>query len=309
MGTFHVRMLAAVLAAGAVKNGCFVAVNAPIQPISPDPQTARAAAPFGANGSVDLSLGRVTEVEGVARLRFRDVGGEFGPYEDTPIAIRRVVTGDQTPVPGGATYRVETTTDLTNPEGGGTPPDLWRQDRSGLYLFQEDLAGGAFRAAGAKAIAHAGDARRASQIERALAVVEQRRAAVLGAAGGLPVMNARGPRTDEITFLRYPLHPNASWDGRPGFNVWYFEAWEDVATPAGTFRAARVRVDVTGQLGPNDVAQMWWAEPGETRRHFHFVADMTDENGQVIGQLEADETFLVRLYAPAGVTTGTTSLR
>ena len=140
------------------------------------------------------------------------------------------------------------------------------------------------------------DPARESQIARALAVIEAKRAAVQGRVS--QAFARGGPQQAEITFLRYPLHPNASWDGRPGFNVWYFEGWDDLVTPAGNFRAARLRIDVPGQLGPDDVVQTWWAAPGETKRHYHFVAPLTDETGQVTGTFEADETFLVSSYQP-----------
>jgi hypothetical protein len=82
----------------------------------------------------------------------------------------------------------------------------------------------------------------------------------------------------------------------PGLQRLVFEGWDDLATPAGPFRAARVRIDVPGQLGPDDVVQTWWAAPGETKRHYHFVAPLTDDTGAITGTFEADETFLVTSY-------------
>ena len=304
------RLRYAALAAAFLGLGCSVDAIAPIHtPSGPVTVTLESmgvplAAPLAVKevGLVDLDLGRITEVSGVARVRTRAVGEPFGPYDETPLSFQRTITGEATPVAGGPTYRTEALVDLTNAGAGVIATDLWRQDRSGLFLWQKDLSGGALRAAARKAIARAGGGARAAQMERAFAEIEQKRAAVRGSAG--PTTNGRpGPLASEITFLRYPLHPNASWDGRPGFNVWYFDGWEEVETPSGVFRAARLHIDVPGQLGPDDFARTWWAAPGETRRHFHFIAEMRDENGQPTGYLEADETLLLNLYAPAGITT------
>jgi hypothetical protein len=233
-------------------------------------------------GLVDLGLGRVTRVDGHALTRIIPTGQAPGPYDDQALAFVRTITGDE--VHGGVTYRVETSVDPAEP-AVTLLTDRWRQDRSGLFDWQEDLGAPARRTYAIHAYADVD----AASLERALAVIEAKRAAVLG---------ARGPLASEITFLRYPLHPHASWDGRPGFNVWYFEGWDDLDTPAGRFRAARVRIDVPGQLRPDDVVLEWWAAPGEIKRHFHFTADMTDASGQETGTFEADETLLVSAYTP-----------
>jgi hypothetical protein len=295
--------LAAALVIGFCGLGCSAKVDAPLQtPTGPvniqvdanGGQTANAA------GFVDLSEGRITEISGLVKIRTRLIDEPFGPYDETPVSFRGTITREETPVTGGETYRVESVIDVAN-GGAFVREDLWRQDRSGLFLWQEDLTGGGFRAAVAKAIAR--DPARAGELERALVELERRRAAVLGSSAELPVANARGPRSDEITFLEYPLHPNASWDGRPGFNVWYFDGWESITTPSGVFRAARLHIDVPGQLGPDDFAQTWWATPGETKRHYHFVVETRNEIGELTGFLEADESLLLSLYAPAGVIT------
>jgi len=241
-------------------------------------------------GLVDLSLGRVTRVDYVVRTRMTPTGQPPTEWVESRFARVLTIVGEDTPLPGGETYRVEESVDPLDPENT-LLRDLWRQDKAGLFNFQEDLAPTAMRLAAARLALD--DPAHASQVARALTVIEAKRAAIRGRA-----LARRGPQTAEITFLRYPLHPNASWDGRPGFNVWYFEGWEDLVTPAGTFHAARVRIDVPGLLGPRDVVQSWWAAPGETQRHYHIFADLTDETGQVTGTFEADETFVVTSYQP-----------
>jgi hypothetical protein len=244
-------------------------------------------------GFVDLSLGRVTRAESVVRTRMTMTGQPPGEWQETRFARVATIVGEETPLAGGPTYRVEETVDPTNP-GEVLVRDRWRQDKSGLYDFQDDLVPTAMRLTASRIPLD--DPSRAAQVARALAVIEAKRAAVQGRV--TRTLERRGPLETEITFLRYPLHPNASWDGRPGFNVWYFEGWDDLATPAGNFRAARLRIDVPGQLGPDDVVQTWWAAPGETKRHYHFLAPLTDENGQVTGTFEADEAFVVTSYQP-----------
>jgi len=293
------RIRCAALGLALLGLGCSVNAIAPINtPSGPVTVTLESrgipldAAPVAREvGFVDLSLGRVTRVEYVVKTRTGPVGGPLSEWEETRFAHVLTIVGEETPLAGGPTYRVEETVDAETP-GTVLLRDRWRQDKSGLYDFQDDLVPTAMRLnAGRLAL---DDPARSSQIARALSLIEAKRAAVQGRTPR--ALARRGPQPTEITFLRYPLHPNASWDGRPGFNVWYFEGWDDLATPAGPFHAARLRIDVPGLLGPDDVVQTWWAAPGETKRHYHFVAPLTDETGAVTGTFEADEAFVVTGY-------------
>jgi hypothetical protein len=244
-------------------------------------------------GLVDLSPGRVTRLEGEWRMRELPDGGPPGAWETHSNGfIRTVQPGDETPVPGGPSYRVEHEAAIDDPATVNVV-DLWRQDRSGLFLYQEDVdAPRTLHVAGV----------RSSAVQRALAIIEQKRAAARGALfTDMPTRRATaapgGPGPHEITFLRYPLHPNASWDGRPGFNVWTVEAKEWLDTDAGRFHAARLHIEVPGAFGPDDYAITWWAEPGEVKRHYHFLAPMTDMNGVPIGMFEFEETLDITQYA------------
>ena len=303
MGPTH-RLRLAAFAAALVALGCSAGVDAPLQTSANLVQSNQVqGVPLDAAtvekevGLVDLSPGRVTRVEGEERIRQIPAGGDPGAWEVTPIGFQLTMKDDATPVPGGPTYRVEDTVALNDP-ATVILTDLWRQDKSGLFNWQSDLPGSGFAALAQRLEQRTDDAHRAA-IERALAVVEARRQAVLGASS-LPTRRALGggggPTDHEITFLRYPLHPNASWDGRPGFNVWTCEAKEWLDTPAGRFHAGRMHIDVPGQLGPDDYALTWWAEPGEVKRHYHFLAPLTDANGNPIGNFEFEETLEVTQY-------------
>src|SRR5690349_1402701 len=137
-------------------------------------------------GLVDLTIGRVTRVEGEERLRQIPTGGTPGDWQVTPIGFLRTVRGDVTPVVTGPSYRAEDEVALDNP-AEVILTDLWRQDRSGLFAFQPDLAVSHFRPL-ARRMASGVDAAHAAAIDRAVALLEAKRAAVLGAASGeMPV--------------------------------------------------------------------------------------------------------------------------
>jgi len=304
--TLRLRSALVVFAFAAL--GCSGRTDAPIT--APSAATAAgvnyaAGIPVDANlaekevGLVDLSPGRVTRIDGEWRMREIPDGAPPGAWEAHSKRLERTVQPDEaTPVPGGPAYRVESEIDLDDPTLDPVV-SLWRQDRSGLFLYQEDVAAPALRTFASR---FAADRRPA--IERALALIEQKRAAVLGAvAAEMPTRRATaapgGPGPHEITLLRYPLHPNATWDGRPGFNVWTVEAIEWLDTAAGRFHAPRMHIVVPGAFGPDDYAITWWAEPGEVKRHYHFLAPLTDANGNPIGMFEFEETLEVTQYSRA----------
>lgn len=246
-------------------------------------------------GLVDLSLNRLTRAEGTFRFRVTLTGQAPGDWQEVPVTRERRVIGTQTPVPDGPEYRVEQ-------ETGVSDPDLWRQDRSGLFLYQSDISAPSAPLA-ARALPGL-DATQMAAVDRALAVIAAKRDAAMGL--GVPAelttrrngSTARGVGPHEITFLRYPLRPGATWEGRPGFNVWTVEALESIETPAGRFHTARLHIVVPEFFGPEDVARTWWGVPGEVKRAYHLTGDATDENGTVIGRVETDETFLVTAYQP-----------
>jgi hypothetical protein len=253
------------------------------------------------DGLVDLVLDRVTRVDGVSRFRIVPTGGVPEDWAEYPIHIELRIVGTETPIPGGSEYVVEESTDPT--DGSPYQPNsLWRQDRSGLFLFQEDLA-----PIPPELIARTKlglDANTADAVDRAIARIAAKRAA-LHAGGDDPVLlpqlwgasTAGGVGPHEITFLRYPLHPGATWVGRPDFNVWTVEALETVVSPAGRFYAGRMRIDLPKFFGPNDSAHTWWGMPGEVKRYYHLVSEATSPTGEALGLVEYEESFLITAYS------------
>jgi len=241
---------------------------------------------------VDLSFGRLTVVEGEGRVRSILTGQEPGPWGTFQQRIERQVVDLRTPVGGGATYRVER---VRHHEGGGTPFeefDLWRQDKSGLYLYSPEATEATIERRALAAVAESAPAGRTAAFARATAAVLAKRDAIL--AGGPP----GGPGTDEITFLRFPLRRGASWDGRVGFNVWTVEETEWIDTPFGRLHATRLRIEIAEAFGPRDRALTWWQAPGEVRRAFHLFSDAVDDGGNVIGEVEFEESFALTVYQP-----------
>ena len=254
---------------------------------------------------VDLAVGRGARLETSFRTRIIPTGGLPGEWTTFAGERSRTVTGEIQIA--GVPYRIERNSHVQD----GTTyefEDAWRQDRSGLYLY--DIPGGAAGASEAlqePALAlpadqqvHAAAWRAAA---RAIAVRREAvRTAMLQRGGGFEPRAARagGPGESEITFLRYPLHPGASWEGRIGFNVWTVEAREALLTPAGRFPVARLRIELPGIFGPNDRAITWWGAPGEVAHAYRFEAEATDEGGQVIGTMQAEDDERLVGYDPAG---------
>lgn len=253
----------------------------------------RAGDPFQGPGLVDLSLDRLTVVEGAFRVRTTLTGQEPGGWAEGTFSIERRVVGLSTPAFGGPTYVRESVRHLEE-TGPIASQDLWRQDKSGLYLHQGDEAAmrvARRRVARAASAATSPDAGVAAAFDRAIAALDAKREAILAGPPG-------GALSSEITFLRYPLRKGASWEGRPGFNVWTVEGHDRLELPEGTRRAARLSIVLPQDFGPDDRALTWWDEPGEVKREFHLFGDATDENGIVIGTVETWETFELVTYTP-----------
>ncbi len=102
-----------------------------------------------------------------------------------------------------------------------------------------------------------------------------------------------GPLSEEITRLRYPLRPGASWTVRedPFFGS-TVEAMEVVKLPPGRFPAARIRMK-SEFYGPNDRVRLWFGRSGELGHQYHLEASATDYMGNVIGTILFDETEML----------------
>jgi hypothetical protein len=255
--------------------------------------------PGGLGGFVDLRDGRRTELQIRAYAWLE--GGERELVDAW--TSRHDMLGDR--VIDGVSYRLEGLSDAAEPEQG-VFETLYRQDRSGLYVWQEDagplgrdaIASEARRGAldGAtvdRLIAAAGfTGETAAAYRRAAARIAARVDAVgrSGPPGGVGV--------SEITFLRYPLRPGASWVGRQEFNVWTVEGREVVATPWGRIGAWRLNIVLPRFFEANDRYQTWWAAPGEVFRRSHFETTATGETGAVLGAMFFEEEAELVTYRP-----------
>ena len=104
---------------------------------------------------------------------------------------------------------------------------------------------------------------------------------------------------NEITLLRYPLHPGATWDGRVGFNVWTVEAPDQLSLPAGRFRAYRLDIDLPEFFGPGDRYTIWFGAPGEVAHSGHFIEDAVDQTGEIVGTVEVEDNLKLTAWSPA----------
>ncbi len=252
----------------------------------------------GLDGFVDFRDGRVTELHFRSEFRLGPLEPEVHEWN-----VRADVLGEQ--IVDGLAYRRVVETDLTHPDWEPFE-SLFRQDRSGLYLWQKDAGPIARHVIAADVPRHTINL---AQLEEAIAdagldattAAAYRRAAARIAARG-DALGVNGPPggvgTSEITMLRYPLRPHASWVGRVQFNVWTVEARENLETPMGRIPAWRLNIDLPKYFNPNERYQTWWGAPGEVKRL--WVSDETalDENGKPIGTLLYRQEAELVSYTP-----------
>ena len=252
-----------------------------------------------------LAVGNHATATRVFRFRILETGStEPGPWVTIHDQWERTIEGVEQL--GDETYFAERNSFVEDDGNRGEFVDLERQDRSGFYLYQEDVP----TAGHSLALAPEGETWRAHVL-----AVADRRLAVLGTAARhhaayVAAVAALAARTEaartgagiaahEITLLRYPLRPGATWDGRVGFNVYTVEAREPVVVPAGRFAAVRLRIDIPQYFGPRDRYAIWYAEAGEVAHAAHLESPATDENGQVIGTVESDDEQQLTSWEPA----------
>ncbi len=100
----------------------------------------------------------------------------------------------------------------------------------------------------------------------------------------------------ETTLLQYPVHRNASWvTGEESQREFTVEAIEWLDTPAGKFRAARVRRQTPGG-DPETVNLTWYADPGIVKEFERFVLRRNGPGTPVI--LETEATSEITEYTP-----------
>jgi hypothetical protein len=98
-----------------------------------------------------------------------------------------------------------------------------------------------------------------------------------------------GVLSDEITRLKYPLHPRQHWVIResPRFES-YVEQFRVFNLPAGRMGGYAIRVD-SEFFDKNDRVEIWYGRNGFLGMRTHLEAVATDEFGDPIGTLISDE--------------------
>ncbi|UCE01548.1 MAG: hypothetical protein JSW67_09690 [Candidatus Latescibacterota bacterium] len=191
----------------------------------------------------------------------------------------------------------------------------FRQDRRGLYEADVPLqqppasraeppSNGGRRAVRVAAAAPSGNAIRQRlahvhpayvvALEKILARRHALHAALRATQSGPRITAPPGGAEDrELVRLQYPLRPGARWtvvaDPLIESTV---EGREELQLPIGRRVATRIRIH-SEILGPNDRAAAWVDRCGELKFEFHFEGEATNEDGERIGDVVADEVMVV----------------
>jgi hypothetical protein len=99
-----------------------------------------------------------------------------------------------------------------------------------------------------------------------------------------------GAESGEITRLEYPLHPGARWVIRadPRFES-IVEGAEVLDLAVGHVPGWRIRID-SEFLGPDDRVHAWYGPSGYLKLVAHLEGIATDNAGNIIGRVIADES-------------------
>lgn len=176
----------------------------------------------------------------------------------------------------------------------------YRQDKAGLYEADVDIsqppaltsaaqrasvARSAWSAFGKRTDEFLASARKGDPeaYRRAVTRLERKIALVYAAVGSAPGRSPHrigppgGVLADELTRLKYPLHPGQSWTirGEPALFTSTVEAFEVVDLPAGRFAGWRIRTDIE-LLGPSDTVLTWYGRDGFLRLRVHLETEETD---------------------------------
>ena len=220
---------------------------------------------------------------------------------------------------GGHEYLVERLVEVTPAGNTHRSWILNRQDRSGLYEADVSLQQGPScdpvpppglaGALAARRAAHGGPLVESAAIEARFSTIGDpvRRAATLTAWKKLEARIARvreelpvvarvsegGPQPGEITRLRYPLHVGAHWLIRDDPDLQLpgrVTALDVLQLPIGRVNAWRIRIEWPIIDPQREYVHIWYGSRGYMGLQFHLISEMTDENGNPIGELAADET-------------------
>lgn len=122
----------------------------------------------------------------------------------------------------------------------------------------------------------------------------EKRMAIAAALGAAQFGPPGGALSNELTVLRYPLHPGRHWLNRNTLFVVESEVeGNDVLDlPAGRFPAWRVRL-TNEAFGDNDSALFWYSRSGILKESVHIESIATDLAGNVLGTFVSDELLLL----------------
>ena len=114
--------------------------------------------------------------------------------------------------------------------------------------------------------------------------------------GPAPVLQGPpgGVLPDEITLLKYPLHPSQEWTIRddPFYVFGAVEAHEVLDLPPGRMNGYKIRID-NGLFGPSDWGYVWYGRDGYLGLTAHLETEILDPNGNPMGALVFDEHTLL----------------
>jgi hypothetical protein len=105
----------------------------------------------------------------------------------------------------------------------------------------------------------------------------------------IPAGAAKDALDNELTRLRYPLHPGSSWTIREIPQVTFtVEGMQVLRLRAGLFPAWRLRLNAEF-LGPDDRVVFWYGRVGLVGMAAQLEIDLVDLEGNVIGVLSSHE--------------------
>ena len=262
-----------------------------------------------------LDQGNRWHVVGEARMETRDLAG--ATLSETTVHDDYLRAIDGTEDRFGHTYTIQRELLTETIEGTSDESTTWiryRQDGDGLY--EADVAnttppggetpallasGGATSHAAltdrlVRSVPEASRAAYRAAWERLHARVELIRQAARGWSATRGPSTARASTStrvevadaNELTRLRYPLHPGQTWQIRPDpLFTSEVEAAEALAVPAGHFPTSRIRIESI-LFGPHDQVHLWMSRSGQIALAYHLEADVTDQNGNVSGTTTLD---------------------
>jgi hypothetical protein len=169
------------------------------------------------------------------------------------------------------------------------PPVLEATQPGGVVSSAVQEASGPVTGDVAERLTRSVPAEQASAFASALERVRQKVELIRYARAALtPGGHGGGLLPGEITRLRYPLRPGASWTIRPDplFSA-FVEGVDALTLPAGNFASYRMRIN-SEFFGPRDEVHVWVGRSGQLAFRYHVESVATDIDGNEIGEAVID---------------------